>query len=59
MGVSFYVGHGKGGGPSRIGISGGTEKGRPLLSTCMAPAADSKVVKGGYVLTDKVPTYSP
>ncbi|MEV3988531.1 hypothetical protein AB0J57_06450 [Streptomyces sp. NPDC049837] len=53
MGVSFYVGDGKGGGPSRIGISGGTEENEPLLSRCMAPAADSKVIKGGYGLTDK------
>lgn len=55
MGVSFYVGEGKGSGPSRIGLSGGTEEGEPLLSRCMAPAADSKVTKGGYNLTDKVP----
>lgn len=38
-----------------MGLSGGTEKGEPLLSTCMAPAADSKVITGGYHLTDKVP----
>ncbi|MFI7007516.1 hypothetical protein [Streptomyces sp. NPDC050145] len=55
MGISFYVAEGEGGGPSRIGISGGTEKGEPLLTKCMAPAADSKVIKGGYALTDKVP----
>ncbi|MFF8710113.1 hypothetical protein ACF07T_01545 [Streptomyces sp. NPDC015184] len=55
MGISFYVGEGKGSGPSRIGLSGGTEDGEPLLSKCMAPAADSKVIKGGYDLTDKVP----
>ncbi|MFB6503225.1 MULTISPECIES: hypothetical protein [unclassified Streptomyces] len=55
MGISFYVGEGKGSGPSRIGLSGGTEEGEPLLSKCMAPAADSKVIKGGYHLTDKVP----
>ncbi|WP_263980696.1 hypothetical protein [Streptomyces naphthomycinicus] len=55
MGVSFYVGAGKGSGPSRIGLSGGTEAGEPLLSTCMAPAADAKVIKGGYHLTDRTP----
>lgn len=55
MGISFYMGEGKDSGPSRIGLSGGTETGEPLLSKCMAPAADSKVIKGGYDLTDKVP----
>ncbi|MEV4442017.1 hypothetical protein AB0K09_24015 [Streptomyces sp. NPDC049577] len=55
MGISFYVGAGKGGGPGRIGLSGGTAEGEPLLSACMAPAADSKVTKGGYDLTDKAP----
>ncbi|KND25007.1 hypothetical protein ACFYT5_05440 [Streptomyces anulatus] len=55
MGISFYVGEGKDRGPSRIGLSGGTEKGEPLLSKCMAPAADSKVITGGYDLTDRVP----
>ncbi|UNO41043.1 hypothetical protein [Streptomyces sp. MST-110588] len=55
MGISFYVGEGKGSGPSRIGLSGGTKEGEPLLSKCMAPAADSKVIRGGYDLTDKVP----
>ncbi|MFJ9822664.1 hypothetical protein ACIRU3_47340 [Streptomyces sp. NPDC101151] len=55
MGISFYVGEGKGIGTSRIGLSGGTVESEPLLSKCMAPAADSKVIKGGYDLTDKVP----
>ncbi|MFF2773796.1 hypothetical protein ACFVU3_02725 [Streptomyces sp. NPDC058052] len=55
MGISFYVAEGKGSGPSRIGLSGGTDEGEPLLSKCMAPAADSMVIKGGYDLTDKVP----
>ncbi|MFE7368252.1 hypothetical protein [Streptomyces anulatus] len=55
MGISFYVGEGKDSGPSRIGLSGGTEKGEPRLSKCMAPAADSKVIKGGYDLTDRLP----
>ncbi|MGW6731504.1 hypothetical protein [Streptomyces sp. NPDC055013] len=55
MGISFYVGDGSGSGPSRIGLSGGTADGAPLLSKCMAPAADSKVIKGGYDLTDRAP----
>ncbi|MFG1664241.1 hypothetical protein [Streptomyces sp. Y7] len=55
MGISFYVSGGEGSGPSRIGLSGGTEADEPLLSTCMAPAAGSKVIEGGYRLTDKTP----
>lgn len=55
MGISFYVAEGEGSGPSRIGLSGGTEAGAPLLSTCMAPAAGSEVIKGGYGLTDRAP----
>ncbi|WP_326812769.1 hypothetical protein OIE62_02790 [Streptomyces scopuliridis] len=55
MGISFYVADGKGSGPSRIGLSGGTEDGEPLLSKCMAPAADAEVIKGGYDLTDRAP----
>ncbi|MFD4946170.1 hypothetical protein ACFWNT_27420 [Streptomyces sp. NPDC058409] len=55
MGISFYVAEGKGSGPSRIGLSGGTEDGEPLLSKCMAPAADAEVIKGGYDLTDRAP----
>ncbi|WP_406192714.1 hypothetical protein OG331_06575 [Streptomyces sp. NBC_01017] len=55
MGISFYVGEGAGSGPSRIGLSGGTAAGEPLLSKCMAPAADSKVIRGGYDLTDRAP----
>ncbi|WP_328877166.1 hypothetical protein [Streptomyces sp. NBC_00299] len=55
MGISFYVGEGAGSGPSRIGLSGGTAAGEPLLSKCMAPAADSKVIQGGYDLTDRAP----
>ncbi|MGF0177145.1 hypothetical protein ACQF36_43805 [Streptomyces sp. Marseille-Q5077] len=55
MGISFYVGDGSGSGTSRIGLSGGTADGEPLLSKCMAPAADSKVIKGGYDLTDRAP----
>ncbi|MER5939536.1 hypothetical protein ABT121_19695 [Streptomyces sp. NPDC001928] len=53
MGISFYVSDGKGSGPSRIGLSGGTEAGEPLLSKCMAPAADSTVIEGGYSLKDR------
>ncbi|WP_406411771.1 hypothetical protein [Streptomyces sp. NBC_01614] len=55
MGISFYVGEGAGSVPSRIGLSGGTAAGEPLLSKCMAPAADSKVIQGGYDLTDRAP----
>ncbi|MFC5220296.1 hypothetical protein [Streptomyces coerulescens] len=53
MGISFYVSEGEAGGPSRIGLSGGTQAGEPLLSRCMAPAADAEVIEGGYSLTDK------
>ncbi|MFE5870699.1 hypothetical protein ACFQ6V_18910 [Streptomyces roseifaciens] len=55
MGVSFYVPEGKGGGPARIGLSGASLKKekQPPLTPCMAPAADSPVVAGGYVLKDR------
>ncbi|WP_261989341.1 hypothetical protein [Streptomyces sp. uw30] len=53
MGISFDVSDGKGSGPSRVGLSGGAEAGEPLLSKCMAPAADSKVIEGGLSLKDK------
>ncbi|MFG2530309.1 hypothetical protein [Streptomyces sp. NPDC048516] len=50
MGVSFYVPtHGK----ARAGLSGATAKGAPLLTKCMAPAADMAVVDGGYTLRDR------
>lgn len=52
MGVSFYVA-GKSAGPSRIGLSGGTPDGEPLLTKCMAPAADAPLIRGGYTLKDK------
>ncbi|MDT0450142.1 hypothetical protein [Streptomyces hesseae] len=55
MGVSFYVADGKNGGPSRIGLSGGTEKSDLPLKKCMAPAPDSGVVAGGYTLKDRTP----
>ncbi|MEU7582254.1 hypothetical protein AB0B50_32250 [Streptomyces sp. NPDC041068] len=55
MGLSFYEGDKKSGAPARAGIAGGTEKGKPLLSKCMAPAADTKVIKGGFTVEDKVP----
>ncbi|WP_069887246.1 hypothetical protein [Streptomyces luteocolor] len=58
MGVSFYAGDKESGAPARVGISGGTEKGEPLLSRCMAPAADSELVKGGYRIEDKAPAAS-
>jgi hypothetical protein len=54
MGVSFYVA-GKGGGPSRIGLSGATSPGEPLLTKCMAPAANAAVIQGGYTLKGKGP----
>jgi hypothetical protein len=49
MGVSFYVPQT---GQARIGLSGATKKGDPLLTKCMAPAA-AKVVDGGYTLRDR------
>ncbi|GAA2440210.1 hypothetical protein GCM10010191_64740 [Actinomadura vinacea] len=52
MGISFYVA-GKGGGPSRIGLSGGPQPGDGQLRKCMAPAADAPLLKGGYELVDK------
>lgn len=55
MGVSFYVAAGNGG-PSRIGLSGGAEKGELPLKKCMAPAPDAAVVAGGYTLKDRTPT---
>ncbi|GGR15264.1 hypothetical protein WEB32_20950 [Streptomyces netropsis] len=54
MGVSFYVA-GKGGGPSRIGLSGMPTAGEAQIAKCMAPAADSAVIKGGYTLKGKGP----
>ncbi|MEU5051302.1 hypothetical protein [Streptomyces sp. NPDC021096] len=56
MGVSFYVPEpGKGGGPARIGLSGAAlkEEKKPPLTPCMAPAADSAVIAGGYTLKDR------
>ncbi|MFI9200363.1 hypothetical protein [Streptomyces sp. NPDC053048] len=52
MGVSFYVA-GKGGEPSRIGLSG-ARKGEQLTK-CMAPAPDAAVIAGGYDLKAKGP----
>ncbi|MFF4740801.1 hypothetical protein ACFY2W_33655 [Streptomyces sp. NPDC001262] len=49
MGVSFFVPE-KGKGEARIGLSGATKKGEPLLTKCMAPAADAEIVDGGYTL---------
>ncbi|MFB7374375.1 hypothetical protein ACFC0D_31575 [Streptomyces sp. NPDC056222] len=51
MGVSFYVP--EKGGEARIGLSGATLKGEPLLTKCMAPAADARVIEGGYTLRDR------
>lgn len=50
MGVSFLVPEK---GQARIGLSGATEKSEPLLTKCMAPAADAKVIDGGYTLRDR------
>ncbi|MGW7363241.1 hypothetical protein ACWGI8_07400 [Streptomyces sp. NPDC054841] len=50
MGVSFYVPRN---GKARAGLSGATAKGAPLLTKCMAPAADMAVVDGGYTLRDR------
>ncbi|MBD0423969.1 hypothetical protein H0H10_33225 [Streptomyces sp. TRM S81-3] len=47
MGVSFHV---PPGGTARVGLSGATAKGEPLLTRCMAPAADMEVVDGRYSL---------
>lgn len=52
MGVSFYIAP-RGAGPSRIGLSGGPQPGAGELSTCMAPATDAPLIKGGYTLIDK------
>ncbi|MEV4872372.1 hypothetical protein [Streptomyces syringium] len=52
MGISFYVAD-KGGGPSRIGLSGLPKAGETQIAKCMAPAADAAVIKGGYVLRGK------
>ncbi|WP_167538392.1 hypothetical protein [Streptomyces albofaciens] len=53
MGASFYVAP-KGAGPSRVGLIGPTAKGRPKVTPCAAPAADTKVIAGGYTLKDRV-----
>ncbi|GAA4936082.1 hypothetical protein ACFPM3_06225 [Streptomyces coeruleoprunus] len=50
MGLSFHVPER---GEARVGLSGATAKGAPLLTTCMAPAADMTVVDGGYALRDR------
>lgn len=50
MGLSFYVPRN---GEARVGLSGATAKGAPLLTRCMAPAADMAVVDGGYTLRDR------
>ncbi|MEU0368700.1 hypothetical protein ABZ070_00270 [Streptomyces sp. NPDC006283] len=50
MGLSFHVPRN---GEARVGLSGATAKGAPLLTRCMAPAADMAVVDGGYILRDR------
>lgn len=49
-GISFLV---LPGGESRIGLAGATAKGEPMLTPCMAPAADARVIEGGYRLRDR------
>ncbi|WP_328389707.1 hypothetical protein OHS81_34040 [Streptomyces sp. NBC_00400] len=51
MGVSFYVPKS---GKARAGLSGATPKGAPVLTKCMAPAADMAVIEGGYALRDRL-----
>lgn len=50
-GLSFYVSKHKG--RSRIGMAGSPEI---PLPRCMAPAADSLVIEGGYTLKDRHPS---
>ncbi|MFF0740875.1 hypothetical protein ACFYVL_10775 [Streptomyces sp. NPDC004111] len=50
MGVSLSV---PARGTSYVGLSGATAKGSPLLTRCMAPAADMPVIEGGYTLRDR------
>lgn len=47
IGVSIYNA-GRGGGQSRVGLSGVTEQNEPLLTPCMAPAATFPTTAGGY-----------
>ncbi|GAA2553974.1 hypothetical protein GCM10010398_47010 [Streptomyces fimbriatus] len=49
MGVSFHVPRG---GTARVGLSGATPKGEPLLTRCMAPAADRAVTDGRHSLRE-------
>lgn len=53
MGLSFLVPRNHANGPARVGLSGATLKGEPLLTKCMAPAADMPVTEGGYTLGDR------
>ncbi|MFF0435976.1 hypothetical protein ACFYU9_27680 [Streptomyces sp. NPDC004327] len=53
MGLSFFVPGNHANGPARVGLSGATLKGEPLLTRCMAPAADMPVTEGGYALSDR------
>jgi hypothetical protein len=39
--------------PARAGLSGATAPKAPLLTRCMAPAADMAVTEGGYTLRDR------
>ncbi|MFE1381281.1 hypothetical protein ACFW6S_20305 [Streptomyces sp. NPDC058740] len=50
MGLSFYVPGNSANGKPRVGLAAPAPKGQPLLTPCMAPAADMPVVEGGYAL---------
>ncbi|MFD5558751.1 hypothetical protein ACFWIA_33600 [Streptomyces sp. NPDC127068] len=52
MGLSFHVPEQ---GVARVGLSGATAKGAPLLTRCMAPAADMPVTEGAFTLRDRSP----
>lgn len=51
LGFSIY----DGGSSDRIGFSGPTQRGEPLLQKCMAPAATFTVWQGGYTVRDELP----
>lgn len=50
MGLSFYVPGNSANGKPRVGLAAPRPKGQPLLTKCMAQAADMPVVDGGYAL---------
>ncbi|MGW5421096.1 hypothetical protein [Streptomyces sp. NPDC003943] len=53
MGLSFFVPGNHASGPARVGLGAPAPKGQPLLTPCMAPAADMPVTEGGYTLGDR------